>query len=154
MALSQKKKDYDAKYFKENYKQVKLSMPNAEAEALEEYCATNNLSKAGFIRQLIKEAIEQGTQSTATEQQPQQEATQPQDGTDVLVPSKLPPVDGTLVLMQLGPVSVDRGEMRTLYTAPETGREYYVEPVMSDDEWDMLQKAKATDTGDPDDLPF
>lgn len=154
MALSASQRKANDKYIKENYTQVKLSMPNAEAEALDTYCKENGLTKAGFIRQLIKEAIEQGTQSTATEQQPQQEATQPQDGVDILVPSAPPPVDGALVLMQLGPVSVDRGEMRTLYTAPETGREYYVEPVMSDDEWDMLQKAKATDTGDPDDLPF
>lgn len=57
MALSKKKKDYDAQYFRANYAQVKLSMPKAEAEALNAYCAAHNLSKAGFIRQLIKDAI-------------------------------------------------------------------------------------------------
>ena len=43
---------------KKNYKQVKLSMPNAEAEALERYCEIKNLTKAGFIRQAIKDKME------------------------------------------------------------------------------------------------
>ena len=46
------------KYFDNNYKQVKLSMPISEAEKLETYCKNNNYSKAGFIREAIKEKIE------------------------------------------------------------------------------------------------
>ena len=38
MALSEAQRKANDKYFKENYKQVKLSMPNDEADALEEYC--------------------------------------------------------------------------------------------------------------------
>ena len=43
---------------KNNYKQVKLSMPNAEAEALERYCEIKKLTKAGFIRQAIKDKMD------------------------------------------------------------------------------------------------
>lgn len=53
------KYEYDQKYFKEKYTQVKLSMPNAEAEALNNYCEKHNVKKATLIRQLIKERIEQ-----------------------------------------------------------------------------------------------
>lgn len=45
------------KYIKNNYKQVKLSMPYTEADALSKYCEENNLTIAGFIRGLIKDAI-------------------------------------------------------------------------------------------------
>lgn len=58
MALSEKKRASNDKWIKENYKQVKLSMPNEEAETLEEYCAAHQLTKAGFIRQAIKEKME------------------------------------------------------------------------------------------------
>ena len=58
MAVTDAQKRAHEKYFKENYAQVKLSMPKEEAEALERYCAEHGLTKAGFIRQLIKEAIE------------------------------------------------------------------------------------------------
>ena len=58
MAVTDAQKWAHEKYFKENYAQVKLSMPKEEAEALERYCAEHGLTKAGFIRQLIKEAIE------------------------------------------------------------------------------------------------
>ena len=44
--------------------------------------------------------------------------------------------------------------MRTMYTASGTERQYYVEPVISDDEWDDLQKAKEVSIDDPDGLPF
>lgn len=49
------------KYFKENYRQVKLSMPNEEAEALEKHCAERGYTKAGFIRQAITEKMERDT---------------------------------------------------------------------------------------------
>ena len=50
MALSEKKRISNDKWIKENYKQVKLSMPKSEAEELDAYCSAHNLSKAGFIR--------------------------------------------------------------------------------------------------------
>ena len=58
MAITDAQKRAHEKYFKENYSQVKLSMPKEEAEALERYCTEHGLTKAGFIRQLIKYAIE------------------------------------------------------------------------------------------------
>ena len=58
VALSDAQRKANDKYIQNNYKQVKLSMPNAEAEALEKYCKTKELTKAGFIRQAIKEKME------------------------------------------------------------------------------------------------
>lgn len=58
MALSEKKRISNDRWIKENYKQVKLSMPNEEAETLEEYCKKNGYTKAGFIREAIKEKME------------------------------------------------------------------------------------------------
>lgn len=58
VALSDAQKKANEKYLKNNYKQVKLSMPKAEAEALEEYCTNKKYTKAGFIRQAIKEKME------------------------------------------------------------------------------------------------
>lgn len=56
--LSDAKRKANDKWIKENYKQVKLSMPNEEAEALEKYCEEKELTKAGFIRSAIKEKME------------------------------------------------------------------------------------------------
>lgn len=58
VALTDAQRKANEKYIKNNYKQVKLSMPIAEAEVLEKYCETKNCSKAGFIRQAIKEKME------------------------------------------------------------------------------------------------
>ena len=58
MAVSEAQKKANKKYFDGNYKQVKLSMPIKEAEQLEQYCQTVNCSKAGFIREAIKEKME------------------------------------------------------------------------------------------------
>ena len=58
VALSEKKRISNDKWIKENYRQVKLSMPKSEAEELDAYCSTHNLSKAGFIRAAIKEKME------------------------------------------------------------------------------------------------
>ena len=58
LALSEARRKANDKYIQNNYKQVKLSMPNAEAEALEQYCKEKELTKAGFIRQAIKEKME------------------------------------------------------------------------------------------------
>ena len=57
MPVSEAKKKANKKWNDANYKQVKLSMPIAEAEALDKYCKENGLTKAGFIRELIKERI-------------------------------------------------------------------------------------------------
>ena len=58
VALSDAQKKANEKYIKNNYKQVKLSMPNAEAEALERYCEIKNLTKVGFIRQANKDKMD------------------------------------------------------------------------------------------------
>lgn len=58
MALSASQRKANDKYIKENYKQVKLSMPKEEAETLEAYCAAHGLTKAGFIRLAVKEKME------------------------------------------------------------------------------------------------
>lgn len=58
MALSEAQRRANEKYIKEHYRQVKLSMPNEEAEALEKHCAEFSYTKAGFIRQAITEKIE------------------------------------------------------------------------------------------------
>ena len=57
MPVSEAQKKASKKYFDNNYKQVKLSMPIKEAEILEEYCKKHNYSKAGFIREAIQEKI-------------------------------------------------------------------------------------------------
>lgn len=58
LALSDAQRKANDKYIKNNYKQVKLSMPKDEAETLDNYCTAKNCSKAGFIRQAIKEKME------------------------------------------------------------------------------------------------
>ncbi len=58
MSISEAQKKANKKYFDNNYKQVKLSMPICEAEKLETHCKNHNYSKAGFIREAIKEKIE------------------------------------------------------------------------------------------------
>ena len=58
MALSEAKRRSNDKYIASHYSQVKLSMPNAEADALSEYCGRYGLTKAGFIRDAIKEKME------------------------------------------------------------------------------------------------
>ena len=57
MALSDSRRKANDKYIAEHYARVALSMPKEEAAALDDYCKRHNLSKAGFIRQLIKAAI-------------------------------------------------------------------------------------------------
>lgn len=63
MAITEAQKKAHEKYFKENYRQVKLSMPNEEADALEEHCTAKGYTKAGFIRQAIREKIERDNAS-------------------------------------------------------------------------------------------
>ena len=57
MAITDAQRRAHEKYFSKAYKQVKLAMPIEEAEALEQFCSLHHLSKAGFIRQAIKEAM-------------------------------------------------------------------------------------------------
>lgn len=65
VALSAAQRKANDKYIKENYRQVKLSMPKVEAEILETYCASRGLTKAGFIRTAIKEKMQRDqTQAT------------------------------------------------------------------------------------------
>lgn len=58
LALTEARKKANEKYIQNNYKQVKLSMLNAEAEELEIYCKKRECTKAGFIRQAIKEKMQ------------------------------------------------------------------------------------------------
>lgn len=58
LVLTEARKKANEKYIQNNYKQVKLSMPNAEAEELEIYCKKRECTKAGFIRQAIKEKMQ------------------------------------------------------------------------------------------------
>ena len=58
MALSAAQRKANDKYIKNNYSQVKLSMPNEEAQTLDKYCKARNISKAGFIREAIKEKMQ------------------------------------------------------------------------------------------------
>lgn len=67
MAVSEKQKAASKRWISENYTQVKLSMSNQEAKALADYCAAKNISKAGLIRRLIKETIENDTEYQAME---------------------------------------------------------------------------------------
>lgn len=66
MALTSSQRKANDKYIKDHYSQVKLSMPNQEAEELERFCSIHGLTKAGFIRQAIKEKIERFTQEMST----------------------------------------------------------------------------------------
>lgn len=52
VALSDAQKKANEKYLKNNYKQVKLSMPKAEAEALEEYCTSKNIQRLDLFVKL------------------------------------------------------------------------------------------------------
>jgi hypothetical protein len=67
MALSASQRKANDKYIKENYSQVKLSMPKAEAEALASHCSACNYTKAGFIRQAIKEKIKRDKEGSNDE---------------------------------------------------------------------------------------
>lgn len=64
MALSDAQRKANDKYIREHYKQVKLSMPKEEADALEEHCAAHNYTKAGFIRQAIREKMDRDGTAT------------------------------------------------------------------------------------------
>lgn len=69
MALSEKKRKTNDKYIAEHYSQVKLSMPNEEAEKLTQFCETFDISKAGFIRYAIREAMAEYERLSATDKE-------------------------------------------------------------------------------------
>ena len=64
-ALSAAQRKANDKYFKDHYTQVKLSMPNAEAAAMDAYCKAHGLTKAGFIRDAIREKMERDLSTAA-----------------------------------------------------------------------------------------
>lgn len=57
MPVSDSKREANKRYFAKSWTQIKLSMPNNEAEALRAYCADRGIAVAGFIRKLIRNAI-------------------------------------------------------------------------------------------------
>ncbi len=57
MVLSKSRRKANDKYISEHYTRVALSMPKDEAAALDAFCKRHGLTKAGCIRQLIKDAI-------------------------------------------------------------------------------------------------
>lgn len=70
MPLSASRRKANDKYISENYTRVALSMPNAEAQALREYCAAHKLTVAGFIRRAIIEAMERESAGMPESQAP------------------------------------------------------------------------------------
>ena len=58
MPISDAQRKAHDKYFSANWRQVKLSMPKDEAEQVEAFCKEHGYTKAGFIRNAIKAAIE------------------------------------------------------------------------------------------------
>lgn len=67
MALSEAQRKANDKYIREHYRQVKLSMPKEEVNALEAHCKAFGYTKAGFIRQAIRDKMEQDRNDTISE---------------------------------------------------------------------------------------
>ena len=65
MALTDSRRRANDKYISEHYTRIALSMPNDEAAALREYCRVHGLPVAGFIRDLVREAIAAADQDQA-----------------------------------------------------------------------------------------
>lgn len=63
LALTEARKKANEKYIQNNYKQVKLSMPNAEAEELEIYCKKKGMYKSGLYKTGYKRENAKGTDS-------------------------------------------------------------------------------------------
>lgn len=60
MAITEAQRKAHDKYFADKWKQIKLAMPNDEADALRQYCSDHGLTVAGFIRGLVRDAISSG----------------------------------------------------------------------------------------------
>lgn len=128
------------KYVKNNYDRINVTMPKGRKAEIQAHAEARKESVNGFINRAISESIERDNLPTDSRQaSPQAQET---------------PQGGALVLVGRGPVSVGRGDMRTLYIAQGTEREYYVEPAIPDDEWDTLQKAKDAGADDSDEISF
>lgn len=128
------------RYIAKAYDRINLTVPKGRKGVIQAHAEVCKESVNGFINRAISESIRRDNLSADSRQASPQVPETPQDG--------------ALVLMQPGQMSVGRGNMRTIYTASDTGREYYVEPVISDEEWEMLQRAKDASVDDPDKLPF
>lgn len=135
-AVSEAQKRAHRKYM-EKFVEIKVRMTPDRRTIIQEYAQTAGESVTAFINRAIDGQMDRDSA-------PQEAAEQAPEA----------PQDGALVLIPLGQVSVGRGDMRTMYTDKDTERQYYVEPVISDDEWDDLQKAKEVSTDDPGGLPF
>lgn len=61
MAITEAQRRAHDKYFSKAYRQVKLSMPVSEADALEVFCEERGYTKAGFIRRAIIETMARET---------------------------------------------------------------------------------------------
>ena len=140
MPVSKAQQKAVSKYMKENYDVYQIRMPKGRKAEIQAHAQAQGESVNGFIGRAISETMERDNLPADSRQ-----ASPHAPGT---------PQAGALVLVGRGPVSVGRGDMRTLYIAQGTEREYYVDPVLSDDEWDTLQKAKDTGTDNPDEFPF
>lgn len=55
--VSEAKKKANKKWESNNCKQLRLVLPNEQAERLEIYCKKNNQSKNGFIKSAINEKL-------------------------------------------------------------------------------------------------
>lgn len=137
------------KYVKNNYDRINVTMPKGQKEVIQAAAAAAGESANSYINT----AIMQRMKRDAGDSQEATGAPAVAGGLSLPQAQEAPP-DGALVLIERGSVSVGRGDMRTMYTAQDTGREYYVEPVISDSEWNDLQKAKDANEDDPDTLPF
>lgn len=149
MTVSKAQQRATNKYKKSNYDRIELVVPKGNKDAIRSIAEAHGQS----INAYISTAIEEKMKRDAGDSQEATGAPAVAGGLSIPQAPEAPP-DGALLLKPLGQVSVGRGDMRTMYTAQDTGREYYVEPVISDSEWNDLQKAKTTIEDDPDTLPF
>lgn len=149
MTVSKAQQRATNKYKKSNYDRIELVVPKGNKDAIRSIAEAHGQS----INAYISTAIEEKMKRDAGDSQEATGAPAVAEGLSLPQAQEAPP-DGALVLVERGPVSVGRGDMRTMYTDQSTGREYYVEPVISDREWNDLQKAKATSEDDPDELSF
>ena len=140
MPVSKAQQKAVSKYMKENYDVYQIRMPKGRKAEIQAHAQAQGESVNGFIGRAISETMERDNLPADSRQ-----ASPHAPGT---------PQAGALVLVGRGPVSVGRGDMRTLYIAQGTEREYYVEPAIPDDEWDTLQKAKDAGADDFDEIPF
>lgn len=112
-AVKQSNRKWDAA----NLDRLSIALPSGSRDKIKAHAQAQSESVNGFIGRAISEAMERDNLSDSQRASPQAQET---------------PKGGALVLVERGQVSTGRGEMRTVYTAQDTGREYYVEPVVSE----------------------